>query len=160
TATSIMVGALVLPYNQHLTGSPTAFPIMEYTDLHYGPGTNALGFGPNRGLGWPGLDPIPGHGAVDVAVNANFNLFQTNTELHGWATGSLGILALFLLAGPKRREDWWMVAVIVAVAGIHSFYYFSGGPDFGARYWYLILLPCLVLTARGLEWLAGLAATR
>ena len=142
-----------LPLQPYFTGSARVFPIMQYTDTQYGAGTNALGFGTNRGLGWPGLDPFPGHGLIDVLVNANFNLFQTNIELHGWATGSLLVLALFLVAGPKRREDWWMVAVICAIAGIHSFYWFSGGPDFGARYWYLILVPCLVLTARGLEWI-------
>lgn len=153
TLSSLAVGALVLPYNRFFTGSARVFPLMQYTDTQYGTGTMALGFGPNRGLGWPGLDPFPGHGAIDVLVNANFNLFQTNVELHGWATGSLLVLTLFLMAGPKRREDWWMLATVAAIAGVHSFFWFSGGPDFGARYWYLILLPSLVLTARGLEWM-------
>jgi len=30
------------------------------------------------------------------------------------------------------------------------FYYFSGGPDFGARYWYLMIVPLAALSARGL----------
>jgi len=151
TATSVAVGALVLPYNAHYTGSARRFPIMEYTDLHYGPGSNALGFGANRGLPWPGLDPLPGHGPADVVINAALNLFQVNTELHGWAIGSLLVLAGFVAWGRLRRPDLGMLAVILVVTGLHSFYYFSGGPDFGARYWYLVLVPCLVLTARGLE---------
>ena len=28
-------------------------------------------------------------------------------------------------------------------------YYYGGGPDFGARYWYLLIVPCMVLAARG-----------
>lgn len=40
-----------------------------------------------------------------------------------------------------------MLAMIAGVIGTHTFYWFSGGPDFGARYWYLILLPCLALAA-------------
>lgn len=155
TAATIATGALVFPYNAHLTGSARTFPIMAYTDAVYGPGTNALGFGANRGLGWPGLDPLPGHGIPDVFINANFNLFQTNTELLGWATGSLLPILLLFLLGRLRRTDWLMVTVIAAVAGIHSFYYFSGGPDFGARYWYLIIVPCIALAARGIEELAG-----
>lgn len=151
TATSVAVGAAVLPYNAYYTGSAGRFPIMEYTDLHYGPGSNALGFGANRGLPWPGLDPLPGHGPADVVINAALNLFQVNTELHGWAIGSILVLAGFLAWGRVRRPDLGMVAVILVVIGLHSFYYFSGGPDFGARYWYLILLPCVVLTTRGLE---------
>ena len=157
TAMTIATGAMVLPYNRHLTGSGTAFPVSVYMDATFGAGRNDLGFGSNRGVGWPGLDPLPGHGPVDVAINANFNLFQINTELLGWATGSLFLLLVWLSSGRTRRSDWEMVAAAGMVAGIHSFYYFSGGPDFGARYWYLAIIPCLALTARGIEYLEGSA---
>jgi hypothetical protein len=146
--------ALVFPYNAHLTGRPLYFPVMAYADRVYGEGTNALGFGPDRGFGWPGLDPLPGHGLIDVLINANLNLFAVNVELHGWATGSLLLIAFFLLRGRVAASDWLMVAIIMATVAAHSLYWFSGGPDFGARYWYLILLPCLVLSARGLAALA------
>jgi len=153
TLAAVVTGALVLPYNRYLTGSARVFPIMAYTDAVYGPGRNDLGFGTNRGLGWPGLDPLPGHGAADVVINGNLNLFQINIELLGWATGSLFLLLLWLGFGSLRRPDRLMITAIAVVAGIHSFYYFSGGPDFGARYWYLAIIPCLALTARGLEFL-------
>jgi len=163
TVASLATGALILPYNRYLTGSATTFPIMAYTDALYGPGRNDLGFGSNRGLGWSGLDPLPGHGPADVAINANFNLFQINTELLGWATGSLLVLLIWLVSRRLRRPDWTMLSVIGVVAGLHTFYYFSGGPDFGARYWYLVIIPCLALTARGIEYLeteAEAAASR
>ena len=83
---------------------------MQYTDLHYGPGTNALGFGPNRGLGWGGLDPLPGHGPLDVVVNANLNGTGVNVELLGWATGSLLPLLLLVFLLPVRRGDRFMLA--------------------------------------------------
>jgi hypothetical protein len=155
TMASLGTGALILPYNRYLTGSATTFPIMAYTDALYGPGRNDLGFGPNRGMGWPGLDPLPGHGPADVAINANFNLFQINTELLGWGTGSLLVLLVWLASRRLHRPDWMMLAIIAVVTGLHSFYYFSGGPDFGARYWYLVIIPCLALTARGIEYLEG-----
>jgi 4-amino-4-deoxy-L-arabinose transferase-like glycosyltransferase len=160
TLVSMLVGALVLPYNQYYTGSMREFPIMAYTDAVYGPGRNALGFGANRGLGWPGLDPLPGHGPLDVLINANFNLFQINTELLGWATGSLLLIAMLCLWGRLRRPDWYMLLVMAVVSGVHSFYYFSGGPDFGARYWHLIIIPGLVLSARGLDALGRLVGER
>jgi hypothetical protein len=144
---TLVVGGLVFPYNKALTGDPKVFPIMQYTDSHYGPGTNALGFGANRGLGWGGLDPLPGHGPLDVLINANLNGTSVNLELLGWATGSLLPLALLLFLMPWRRGDRFMLAMIGGVVGMHSFYWFSGGPDFGARYWYLILLPCVGLAA-------------
>jgi hypothetical protein len=151
TLAAVATATIVLPYNRHLTGSARVFPINAYLDATYGPGRNDLGFGSNRGFGWPGLDPLPGHGAPDVAINANLNLFQINIELLGWATGSLLVLLLWLALSRKSGADRLMAVSIVAVAGIHSFYYFSGGPDFGARYWYLVIIPCVALAARGIE---------
>jgi hypothetical protein len=151
TLATIATGATTQPYNRYFTGKASYFPIMLYTDTFYGKGTNALGFGPNRGLGWPGMDPFPGHGLRDVLVNADLNAFQINTELLGWATGSFLALALLLALGRLRRADGVLAAVIAMIVGIHSFYWFAGGPDFGARYWYLVILPCLALSARGVE---------
>lgn len=149
-ATATVTG-LLLPYNRELTGDPLVFPLTAYTDRIYGAGTNAMGFGADRGLGWFGaLDPFPGHGPLDVLVNSNFNLYGLNVELLGWSTGSLLLLALFCFSRRLNHVDWWMLAVIASVIGIHGLYWFSGGPDFGPRYWYLILFPCLALAARGL----------
>jgi hypothetical protein len=147
---AVASAALVLPYNRHLTGSATRFPIMAYTDQLYGAGANALGFGPERGLGWTGLDPFPGHGLRDVIVNNALNSFAVNVELLGWSIGSLLLLAAWIVSGKLRRPDVVLLGCIAAVVGIHAFYWFSGGPDFGARYWFLIILPCVVLTARAI----------
>ncbi len=155
---SVMSGLLARPYNALMTGDPSYFPIMAYIDKYYAKGANDLGFGPNRGLGWSGLDPIPGHGVLDVIVNADLNVFSINTDLLGWAVGSLGVVVFLLAARRLQRADWLMMAVIAMIAGIHSFYWFSGGPDFGARYWYLVLVPCVVLAARGMEEVAVTAA--
>lgn len=148
----------VLPYNRHFTGSGLHFPIMDYTDRMYGPGTNSMGFGPERGLGWSGLDPFPGHGWLDVLVNNNVNLFQVNVELLGWSIGSMLVVLLgariaLVKGGGGSRA---FLAVVAAVIGVHAFYWFAGGPDFGARYWYLIVLPCLVLASRAIVDLAAL----
>ena len=157
---SVTTGLLVRPYNALMTGDPSKFPIMAYIDKYYATGANDLGFGPNRGLGWAGLDPFPGHGARDVVVNASLNLSSINTDLFGWALGSLGVAIYLLVSRRMRREDWYMVAVVGGIAGLHSFYWFSGGPDFAARYWYLVLIPCIALGARGVEELSASVACR
>ncbi len=155
---SVASGLLVRPYNALMTGDPSKFPIMAYIDKYYAQGANDIGFGANRGLGWSGLDPFPGHGVRDVVVNANLNLFSINTDLFGWAIGSLGVVFFLLVARRMRREDWYLVAVVAVIVGLHSLYWFSGGPDFAARYWYLVLIPCVVLGARGVEELSASAA--
>lgn len=148
-AGSLLTGALVLPYNAALTGSPRDFPIMAYVDKYYEAGANDLGFGPNRGLGWSGLDPFPGHGVRDVVVNALLNGSQVNTETLGWPVGIVVLLVLGVALGRgwAPGPDRWHWTVIALVVGLHSFYWFSGGPDFGARYWFLIVVSLAALAA-------------
>ena len=149
-----LVGALTLPYNWYFTGNATSFPIMAYNDRLFGVNSNAYGFGKDRGMGWA-LDPFPGHGPLDATINAALNTSTMNVELFGWATGSL-LFVYFLLFGMRARgSDWLFVALAAAVFLADFFNYFSGGPDFGARYWFLMILGGVVLTVRGAQALAG-----
>jgi hypothetical protein len=145
--------ALVLPYNQQLTGRLTTFPINAYLDSHYGPGKNDLGFGPNRGYGWP-IQPFPGHSPLGALINANLNTFSINTDLFGWSTGSLLFIALALFAQKPVKSDLLMLGLVLANFTPYFFYYFSGGPDFGARYWFLMIIPAIALTVRGIQLLS------
>lgn len=144
----IAVSALVLPYNAELTENPFSFPLTRYVEKLFGKGSGDLGFGPNRGLGWA-LDPYPGHSPRDAAINANLNWTTANQELFGWATGSLILVFLAVVRVRFRSLDLVWLASIAAVIGFYSLYYFSGGPDFAARYWFLIIIPLVVLTVRG-----------
>jgi hypothetical protein len=128
---------------------------MMYSDKYYGPGANDMGFGPNRGMGWVGLDPFPGHGFRDVVVNSLLNGSAMSVELFGWVCGSLIAILAVLAVRRVRALDVAMFGIIALVVGVHAFYWFSGGPDFGARYWYLVLMPCVVLTARAPQLLFG-----
>ena len=146
---SILAGALILPYNDLLTGDPFVFTVMAYFDQHYAPGVNALGFGPDRGLDWRGIDPFPGHGLPDVVLNSYLNTFAMNIELFGWVTGSLLLVFILFLSGKAKGVDYRLFLVVLVVAGLHALYWFSGGPDYGARYWFLMLLPVIALSVRG-----------
>jgi hypothetical protein len=142
-----------LAFNRKVTGSPARFPINVLAERIYGPNANALGFGKDRGMGWA-LDPFPGHGPADAAVNALLNGHSLNTELLGWPTGSMLLLAMGVFGVGWRRLDRAMVSVFLGVCGVYSLYWFSGGPDFGARYWFLVIVPGIVLCAQGLRWLS------
>jgi hypothetical protein len=132
---------------------------MSYTDKQYGPKANAYGFGPDRGLGWP-TDAYPGHTPFEALINAQLNGASLNTELFGWGTGSLCLIGAMLFSGTLRRPDYLMLAAIAGVLIAYGPYWGNGGADFGARYWYLILVPCVALSARGLEWLATSTGVR
>lgn len=151
---AVIAGAVWLPYNTALTGHPTTFAINAYLDNRFGPGKNDFGFGPNRGYGWP-TQPFPGHSPLSATINAVLNTFSMNVELFGWGTGSLILAALMLFSGSLRKSDYLMIAVCLAVFWPYFFYYFSGGPDFGARYWFLMVIPLVALTVRGVEVVKG-----
>lgn len=144
-----MIGAApLLAFNRFFTGKAGTFPMMAYTDALYGKGSNDYGFGANRGMGWA-LDPNPGHGPVDGVINASLNTAATQVELFGWCMGSLLIVYLFVLGGRLNRADKLMLAVVAFTWVAYFFNYFAGGPDFGARYWFLMIVPFVALTARG-----------
>jgi hypothetical protein len=157
---TVLSAALVAPYNAALTGSATRFPFALYSDRYYAPGANDLGFGPNRGLGWSMFDPFPGHGLRDVVVNSVVNSAAINVELFGWITGSFVLLAVLIALWRLSRPDWWMMAVLLVVVGLHAFYWFSGGPDFAGRYWFFTIVPLCALTVSGVQALGRDAAQR
>jgi hypothetical protein len=150
----VMTG-LFLAYNQALTGRATYVPINQYLDSVFPPGSNRLGFGKDIGAwGWTGLDALPGHGPIDVWMNSNQNLHLVNFDALGWMCGSL--LFVFLLLGSRRKHAdpgersgdrllWGLL--LGTIAGL-NLYWFAGGADFGARYWYFVLAPVAGLTVR------------
>jgi 4-amino-4-deoxy-L-arabinose transferase-like glycosyltransferase len=172
-AGTFLMGAAIFPWNAFYTGDPFVYPINLYTDEYFGKNSNAFGFGADRGMGWP-LDPFPGHGPRDAILNAALNTFSLNIELFGWSTGSLFLAAAYLLRkkaadrgaqasslhrGPRtsspHSSDHLMLAIVLTTFIAYFFYYYSGGPDFGARYWFLMIVPLAVFTVRGMDQLRG-----
>ena len=147
---TIVVGSLVLPYNRAVTGDPFLFPLNDYYQRYFGINTYALGFGADRGLNWA-IDPLPGYQPVEAILNAALNIFSINIELFGWAAGSLILVLLGIIAGRWTRLDRWMIISILVLVGLYSLFWFSGGPDFGARYWYLTIIPLIYLSVRGIQ---------
>lgn len=148
----ILVALLLLPFNQTLTGSALRTPFALWSELNYGPGADVLGFGPEVGIpDWDSVDPVPGHGPFDVLLNTNKNVVTTNVELFGWSFGSLTLLFVALTMWRPRRPDFLFGGIAVSLMAGHIVYWFPGGPDFGARYWYQAIVPLALLTVRGVE---------
>ncbi len=147
---TIIIGSTIFAYNKQITGNRTTFPLTAYYEKYYGHMSNAIGFGPQRGFGWA-IDVYPGHSMFEALVNANLNTFMINVELFGWSTGSLFLVVFLLFSKNKRKSDYLLFIIIFVIAATYSLYWFSGGPDFGARYWYLMIIPLMGLTLRGIE---------
>jgi len=150
---SALVGSLLFVFNRLLTGEFFRFAINDYLLREWPGSTNRLGFGANVGNppgGWGILDPLPGHGWKDVLLNLNQNLYNLNFELFGFSCGSL-LPVLLALVFVKRRADLrWAWGYVVLIAAGMSLYWFSGGPDFGPRYWFLMLPALIWLAAEGI----------
>ncbi|MCA9323178.1 MAG: hypothetical protein KDB53_20725 [Planctomycetes bacterium] len=158
----MLVGSLLFVFNHALTGDAFTPAINAYIAELWPGSTNRLGFGSEVGNppgGWGILDPFPGHGARDVLINTNQNLYHLNFELFGISLGSLLLLALALRHARWSRLDRAALAFLALMALGYNLYWFSGGPDFGARYWFLMIVPMLWLSMRGAQCLAaGLTA--
>lgn len=149
---TVAVAWLNLPYNISVTGSSWLSPSNAYYNKYFWPKVMSLGFGPERGMHW-GLDAFPGHSPLEALVNGALNIFLLNTELFGWGIGSLLLVTIIAVSGSISKKDIWAVTVIVAVVGAYSLFWYHGGPDFGARYWFLCIIPLVALTVRGAEWI-------
>lgn len=151
---SLATTALFFSYNRNFSGDPLVVPMNPYFDVRYYAGGNRLGFAADIGnWGWTALDPLPGHGPIDVLVNSNQNLHLLNFELFGVAFGSLLFVGLLFVWKEWRRDFLWWFTALITIAGL-NLYWFSGGPDFGARYWYVAIIPAVILTYRGAQSLA------
>lgn len=150
TSVFVVTSALIFPYNKAVTGSFTLLPMDFYYDNYFRKGVMSLGFGIDRGFDW-GLDAFPGHSPFEAVLNASLNVFSVNTELFGWMTGSLIFVLIFVFSKSPAKRDLWAWLTIFTVISAYALYWYHGGPDFGARYWFLCIIPFVGLTVRGME---------
>ncbi|MEX0340705.1 MAG: hypothetical protein AB3N11_16900 [Arenibacterium sp.] len=146
----IFIGVLLFLYNVALTGSPLSLPISSYLDGLWGPGRNAIGFGPERGPpDWGKVDVFPGHTPVEALINAQQSLYELTTDLLGWGGASIFFMLAFLLWGRWSAFTLAMLAIVVVTAGIYALYWCQCGYYAGPRYWFMMLVPLLVFSVFG-----------
>jgi hypothetical protein len=145
-----IMGISVVTYNFFITGQALVFPLTKFYSTYFGPKTYSLGFGPDRGIQWA-IDPYPGYSPIEAVINGALNLFSLNIELFGWGFGSLLFILIFLVSNKKSTEDYLLIVFILSVIGSYALFWYSGGPDFGPRYWFITIIAWVILTARGLQ---------
>lgn len=153
TLGTIASASIVFLYNKSVMGSAKVLPLVFYYDKYFWKNASAIGFGPDRGF-LMGEDAFHGHTPLESVINTAVNTFSVNIELFGWSIGSLILAVCFALSGSLRKKDLWAIAAVAGVVSGFSLFWFNGGPDLGARYWFLVIIPLVALTVRGIEWLS------
>ena len=128
---------LTLWYNRLLSGSPFIFPFNVYDPLE------RMGFG-----------PMLSHLLyVHTPIKGLENLLVSFGRLNVWLWG-MPVSFLFILPILLRRRwevpDRWCLAIIASVSIAYIFYYSPGVPDTGPIYYFELLLPLSLLSARGI----------
>ncbi len=133
----VMAGALLL-YNHATLGD--AFAV---SDTQSNPET----------VGFSGK-----HSVASGIANEQTQLGLLLLVFQGWPSyfGLIFVLAPFLL-GSRRGADWLLLLGCVCIMGSYTLYY-ADGITHGPRYWYETLPILVVLTARGADRLATVAA--
>lgn len=148
----ISVGILLFVYNATLTGSPMKLPMTAYLDRFWGPGANAIGFGPDRGPpDWGNVDVFPGHSPTEALINFQQSLYELNFDLFGWAGASLFFALVFLIWGRWTHLAAAMAVITGVTVLLYALYWYVGGFYAGPRYWFMALVPMLVFSALGIR---------
>ena len=156
----LILAGLIFPYNLYLTGDALAHPLNVYINEFWAPGSNAFGFGADRGAvpSWGVVDPWPGHGPLEALLNAHQNLHEVNNSLLGWGGASLTFTLIYFIWGRWTRFTAALAVICGAVLLLYSLYWYYGGYFIGARYWFMMLIPLLIFTALGIQTAANLGA--
>lgn len=148
----LAVGGLLFLYNAAITGAPLTLPMTAYIDDFWGPGRNAIGFGPNIGApGWGDVDVYDGHSPGEALINIQQSLYELNMDLFGWAAASVIFPLVYLLWGRWNRFTAAMAAIAGVTVVLYALYWYVGGFYAGPRYWFQLLVPMLVFAAFGIR---------
>ncbi|MCX7046630.1 MAG: glycosyltransferase family 39 protein [Candidatus Sumerlaeota bacterium] len=131
-----------LYYNKQITGSYSQFPFQFYDP------SQRLGFG---SVG----DYI--HTPLKGAENFLVSLLSMNLWLYGWPF-SLIFAGALILAFRHEKPDRIHYASAAGVCLVYWLYYIPAVPETGPRYWFALLIPVTLLSARGALGLHRLAA--
>jgi hypothetical protein len=148
-AGGLIVLGMVFWYNHLVTGNAFLFPF-EYYNPHEG-----LGFTKDMG-----------HTPSKAVANLAVSLLRYNSWFLGWPISLLPLLGLFLIRRSGRCDaksgcdssavSYWKssdklwLAVIASVCIGNMFYYSPGVSDVGPIYYYELLIPLCLLSAKGI----------
>jgi hypothetical protein len=126
----MIIFAVTMWYNFLVTGNCLRFP------FHYYDSSEAIGFG------------IYDHTPLLSIQNLAVNCFRLNAALFGFPVSF--IFVFIILFTKTDFGDRLMFGILAGVAGLYSLYYSPGISDFGPVYYYEMIIPLLLLSARGI----------
>ncbi len=122
--------AFMFWHNIKVTGSPMQFP------FHY--------YNPGEEMGFGAYGHTPFLGIKNLAVN----LFRLNVSLFGFPV-SLFFAAILFFAQKDNRDNF-LFSIFGSFTLFYFFYYSPGVSDLGPVYYYEMIIPLLILSARGI----------
>jgi hypothetical protein len=127
-------------YNAVVTGQWHTFPFMLVEPEVAG----AVGFF------HPGDQTVLGHTLWKGVYYSLLNVWRLNYYLFGWGV-SLVFVALFFVWRLEKAADriWW--GVIAGTVTVYLFFPSPGVLEAGPRYYFPLMIPVLILTARGMQ---------
>lgn len=152
SAGCIATGSLIFFYNYYFTGDPLLTTLSDYYHRVWIDGSNAFGFGQNIGApeGWGHMELHPHeHSLFEGVINTLTNISALHTDFMGWGIGSLVFVWVLLIYGRIDATDRMMLAIIIVVAGAHALYWFVASFYVGPRYWFMMIAPLVLLSAKG-----------
>ncbi|MCD6384173.1 glycosyltransferase family 39 protein [Candidatus Sumerlaeota bacterium] len=129
--------ALTLWYNKEITGSWLEFP------FHYYNPQERLGFGAMLRQGHYVHTP------VKSIINLTVSALRMNAFLLGFPISLLFVLVM-LFVRPLESGDKLSLAIIGTYCFVYAFYYSPGVSDTGPIYYYELIIPLILLSARGI----------
>lgn len=152
SAGCVATGSLIFFYNYYFTGDSLLTTLSDYYQRVWIDGSNAFGFGQNIGSpeGWGHMElRTHEHSAFEGLINTLTNISALHTDFMGWGIGSLVFVWVLLIYGRIDATDRMMLAIIFVVAGAHALYWFAASFYVGPRYWFMMIAPLVILSARG-----------
>lgn len=125
-------------YNKTITGNPFLFPFNYYDP------TEKIGFG----------QMLKNYAYIHTPIKGLLNLITNIVKLNSWLFGiplSLLFIISLLLFGKLCTSDLLNFSIILSVFFFQIFYYSPGVSDTGPVYYFELLLPLTILSARGIK---------
>lgn len=150
----VVTGGLIFLYNIYFTGDPFLTTLSDYLHREWAGGSNAYGFGQNIGppQGWDFMELREHeHSPFEGFINTLTNISALHTDFLGWGVGSLALVWACFLWRPIDLTGRLMLIIVAVVVIAHAFYWFVASFYIGPRYWFMLFLPLVILSAKGFE---------
>jgi hypothetical protein len=131
---------LTLGMNYLMTGNGLLFPFTYYRP------DERMGFG------------VFGHTFPAGIWNTAFNFLKLNAVLFGFPASLMFLIPVLVV--PKAPGDRLLIGIIASHAVAYLFYYSAGVSDLGPVYYYEMIIPAVLLSARGIMILHRFASAR